>query len=356
MDVLQPLPQHLLRLMHHNLDFVEILGANGVLQSVTAAIKPLGGYDARDLIGGQYQDIVHPEDRARAAAALAHALHGTRAETVKLRYLAKGGSWRTILVSTQCFLGDPAFHAVVVPTRDVTEQCDAESSLVLANARVAELTEQLTRAEEKQRRFFAAELHDDVQQILFGLRMSMAPSRRTPADHLPNDLVEGWMQLVQTAIDHLHELTVVLRKPVIDNPGLPNAMRSYVDHLPLAPNQKVMFETDANVGALAPNVALACFRIVQEGLGNAVRHSGAKNLQVCLKNVADRLTVSIRDDGVGFDVIDARAHATDAGSVGLSSMRERAALAGGRFEIESSIGHGTRICASFPVDPLIRQP
>ena len=140
--------QRLLQLMEHNLDFVEILGANGVVQGVSAAIKPLGGYDPRDLVGRQYQDIVHPEDRARAEEAFARALHGTLPETVKLRYRAKGGSWRTILASTQSFLRDPAVHAVVVLTRDVTEQCDVEASLVLANSRVADLTEQLIGAAE----------------------------------------------------------------------------------------------------------------------------------------------------------------------------------------------------------------
>jgi two-component system sensor histidine kinase UhpB len=189
-----------------------------------------------------------------------------------------------------------------------------------------------------------------VQQILVGLRMSMAPSRHDPADQLPRRLVEGWMQLVQMAIDHLHELTVVLRKPELDNQGLLAAIRSYVDKLTLGPNQKVLLKTDAKVGTLAPNAAVACFRIVQEGLSNAVQHSEAKNLVVQMKSAANRLTVSIRDDGVGFDVDDARAHAEDVDSIGLSSMRERAALAGGRFDIRSVIGRGTLIRASFPLE------
>jgi len=235
-------------------------------------------------------------------------------------------------------------------------QGDVEASLALANSKVLDLTARLNVAAEEQRKYLAAELHDDVQQILVGLRMSMAASRTHEADQSQAGLVGGWMDLVQSAIDHLHELTVVLRKPAIDSQGLPGAMRSYVDKLPLAPNQKVIFETDAKVATLAPNAALACFRIVQEGLANAVKHSQAKNLQVRLKNAAERLILSIRDDGVGFDVNDARAHAADAGSIGLSSMRERAASAGGRFEIKSSLGHGTRISASFPIESLSRTP
>ena len=222
------------------------------------------------------------------------------------------------------------------------------ASLFLANAQIADLKAKLTGAEEMARNCLAAELHDDVQQILFGLSLKMAASQEKVADRLATDLIGGWMQSVHTAMDHLHQLTVALRKPVIDAQELPTAMRSYVEALPLAPNQRILFETDAKIGALAPNVATACFRILQEALGNAVKHSGGTHLLVRLESSVGRLTVSIRDDGVGFDVEEAREHAVYAGSIGLSSMRERAALAGGHFGIESAIGHGTSIHASFP--------
>jgi signal transduction histidine kinase len=222
------------------------------------------------------------------------------------------------------------------------------ASLFLANAQIADLKAKLTGAEEKARKCLAAELHDDVQQILFGLSLNMAASQGKVADHLPVDVIGGWMHSVHTAMDHLHQLTVELSKPVIDSQELPTAMRSYVEALTLAPNQRILFETDAEIGTLAPNVATACFRFLQEALGNAVKHSGGTHLLVRLKSSVARLTVSIRDDGVGFDIEEARAHAIDAGSIGLSSMRQRAALAGGHFGIQSAIGHGTRIYASFP--------
>jgi signal transduction histidine kinase len=121
--------------------------------------------------------------------------------------------------------------------------------------------------------------------------------------------------------------------------------------LSLAQGQNIVLETDADVDPIAPDAALACFRIVQEALANAVKHSGAKNLRVSLKRVDHDVTVSIRDDGVGFDVKLARARARDAGSVGLLSMGERAALAGGFFKIDSSLGLGTSVCASFSAEP-----
>lgn len=259
------------------------------------------------------------------------------------------------LASTRSLLDDPAVHAVVVATSDVNTRRGLEALLILANAQVADLKDKLTTAAVKERKFLAAELHDDVQQILFGLSLNMAASKKELTDQFSTDLIGGWMQIVQRAMDHLHELTVMLRKLPIDDQELPGALRLYVEAFPLAPNQKVRFETDAKLGALARNVALACFRIVQEALGNAVQHSGCRNLRVRLRSSGNRLTVSILDDGVGFDVKSVRAHAADVGSVGLSSMRERAALVGGHFDIQSRIGHGTRIRASFPIEVLIRE-
>ena len=138
-----------------------------------------------------------------------------------------------------------------------------------------------------------------------------------------------------------------MRAPAVDEQGLPTTIRSYIDRVQVSEGQKIAFESDADIGPIAPNVALACLRIVQEGLANAVRHSHAKNLRVYLKRVDHNVTVSVHDDGVGFDVKLALARATNHGSVGLLSMRERAALAGGICEIESSVGHGSRVSATF---------
>jgi two-component system sensor histidine kinase UhpB len=346
-----PVSQRLLLLMEHGLDFVELLGAEGVIEGVSAAIKQLGGYDPKDLIGSKYQDLIHPDDRVRAANAFSRVLHGDTAETVTVRYHRKDGAWRTVQASTRNFLKDPTVRAVVVLTRDVTDQFNAEASLIESNAALGRLSKQLIVAKKEERSYLAAELHDNVQNILVGLRMHMEPSRRTPAAYLPTDLVNSWIELVQEAIDHLHELTIALRAPIIDERGLSAALRRYIDRLSLARGQDIAFEADADVGAMAPDVALACLRITQEALANAVKHSGAKHLHVCLRRVDHDVMVVVRDDGVGFDVQLARARAMDAGSVGLLTMRERAGLAGGVLKIESSPGHGTSVCASFSAAP-----
>jgi PAS domain S-box-containing protein len=141
-----------------------------------------GGYDPSDLIGRPYRDIIHPDDCARASKAFAGVLGGQRPGPVTLRYRRKDGSWRTVQVSARNFLDDPAVRAIVILTRDLTDQLEAENSLAEANVELRRLSQQLLVAQETERSYIAAELHDDVQQILVGLRMSMEPVRRTMPD------------------------------------------------------------------------------------------------------------------------------------------------------------------------------
>ena len=93
----------------------------------------------------------------------------------------------------------------------------------------------------------------------------------------------------------------------------------------------------------------ACFRVAQEAINNIVRHAKAGNVWLRLSVTGERLALSVRDDGAGFDVEAAQRRAVSGGSLGVVSMEERVALAGGSFQIESAPGQGTVVVASFPV-------
>jgi PAS domain S-box-containing protein len=247
-------PQRLLVLMDHNLDFVEFVGSGGVIEGVSGAVKALGGYDPEHLIGRHYQDIVHLDDCARVAASFASLLRGEDAEPITLRYRHKDGSWRTVQASARNFLKDPAVRAIIVLTRDMTDQIHAEASLAHANIELRRLSQQLIMAQEKERGRIALELHDDVQQILVGLRMNMELSMRAQAPHASIDLIASWVNLVKEAIDHLHELTVTLRPQVIGGRGLASELSSHIDRLALGQDQNIDLEVDANLGRLAPDL------------------------------------------------------------------------------------------------------
>ena len=203
--------------------------------------------------------------------------------------------------------------------------------------------------QERERSRIARELHDDVQQILVGLRMAMESSPRIHGDPPLSDTINTWIALVREAIDHLHALTISLRAPVIGERGLATELRAYINRLALGKDQDVQLDIGPNLRPFTPDLELACFRIVQEALANAIKYSGARHLKVRLLETGDYLAVSVSDDGVGFDLSAARARAIDAGNIGLLSMRERAALAHGQLEVRSAVGQGTQVHASFRI-------
>ncbi len=100
---------------------------------------------------------------------------------------------------------------------------------------------------------------------------------------------------------------------------------------------------------LSADIETACFRVAQEAINNIVRHSKAANVWLRLFLAGERLALSVRDDGAGFDVLAAQRRAAAGESLGVVSMEERVALAGGTLQIHSAPGQGTVIVASFPV-------
>jgi len=240
--------------------------------------------------------------------------------------------------------------AVALPS-DYAGPLEAKLSLAAANVELHRLSRLLNVARAHERSSIARELHDDVQQILVGLRMNMEASLRARVAANGND-ARDWIALLQKAIDHLHVLTGTLHRPGIGHRGLASELRAHIDRLALAEGQSIELTSDLGVQQVAPEIEVACFRIVQEGLANAIKHSKATHLRVQLKRSQCELCVCIDDDGVGFDLPIARAHARRTGSIGLLSMAERAALAGGRLRVQSSEGHGTHIRGHFKLAAL----
>jgi len=225
---------------------------------------------------------------------------------------------------------------------------DTEFRLADANRELHRLSQCLIAAHDAERSHVARELHDGVQQMLVGLRLSMHPPPQAGSDYPQRELVDAWRSLVQQAIDRLHALTVNMRPPVLDECGLSSQLRAYVGRLRSHAAQEIRLDVSPDIGRLAADIELACFCIIQEGLTNAIRHSGANRVRVRMRPTADALTITIRDDGRGFDVAAAAALAARRGTIGLLRIRERASLVGGRLEVESTPGGGTKVLAYLP--------
>src|SRR5262249_8137271 len=192
----------------------------------------------------------------------------------------------------------------------------------------------------------AGELHDGVMQQLLGVTMLLGTTKRkiasNPAD-AEASIGKIQQKLVQTGTD-IRQLSHGLHPPLLQDEGLPGALRSYCEQFGAASSIPVACEIDESARDLSRGAALALFRITQEALGNAAKHAKTKHVAVRLKRADGTIALTISDNGIGFD----RSRLSTSGGLGLVMMRERAGQLNGTFDYESALGRGTTIRVVIP--------
>jgi signal transduction histidine kinase len=209
------------------------------------------------------------------------------------------------------------------------------------------LTGMLINAQEVERARLASELHDDFSQRLAMLSIGL----ETAAEIVPESPEEANRQLnalMNSASElgaDLHTLSHRLHSSTLETLGLTVGVEAFCKEFTAQRGIQVEFSHKGVPPSVSPDVSLCLFRIVQEGLRNVQKHSGATNAQVRIETMDHTLHLSISDDGAGYDVNGCAGRQ----GLGLRSMRERVRLVGGRFEIHSKTGKGTRIHVWAPL-------
>lgn len=209
------------------------------------------------------------------------------------------------------------------------------------------LSRQLLRAQEGERLRLARELHDDLTQRLAGLAMlawstSQALQRDRGRDVRQN--VEEIAGELERIANEVQAMSRELHPPALTRLGLADALRTECATFAKRTSLQVEFNATA-IADPEPDVGLALYRIVQEGLRNSLAHSGTVQARVTLTGTEHEIRLEIADSGAGFDP----ATTLLKPGLGLSSMRERAHLAGGDIELDSTPGQGTRITVRVPI-------
>ncbi len=217
-----------------------------------------------------------------------------------------------------------------------------EAARIDYEQQLRELSARVMRAQEDERRNLSRELHDEVGQMLTGLRMELGALDRFRADpqqfrthhHEAKELTEQTMRMVR-------DLAVGLRPSLLDDLGLAPALHAQVRDFNRRWSGQVQLEI-AGVTADLDEARRTClYRLVQEALTNCARHAQARHVRVHLAAEESRLALTVEDDGVGFDVARRR-------GFGLIGMEERVRELGGRLTVDSSPGAGTRLRAEIP--------
>jgi PAS domain S-box-containing protein len=320
------------------------------LRYVNAATIAMMDYSEAELLAMPFWNVLHPDERALAQErGLARQRGEQFPPRLDYRVVTKGGEVRSVeftAVQTE-FQGAPAILGTAV---DVTERKRAEAALQTSmdelrrsEQRLRRLARHQAQIREDERRRLGFDLHDGVCQELIGVAIMIHSVRERLglAGRPGAEVLDRAVGYLTTVVEHLRLLARELRPMLLQDLGLADSLTSLAAGM-TSEAQHVTVRLATPIPRLEDDVELAVYRIAQEALTNAVRHSDARTIAAMLTCDDGALHLEVRDDGRGFDPVTSDA-------LGLTGMRERAAALGGRLVIDSSAGRGTVITLACPV-------
>ena len=323
---------------------VVITDSTGRFALANRAFCDITGYNEHELRELSWVSITHPDDRAAIFALTCRVLEEDElcSFVVEKRYIARSGRtvWTRNSIFPMCSEAGEYAGAVVL-AEDITE-------LKRAQQAHRAMSRHLVQLQDQERRRIARELHDSTGQTLAGLLMILSPLKKQIANLDPDArraLKEG-IALAKKAACEVRTFSYLLHPPLLDELGLSDALRSYVQGFRQRSGMDVKLLLPPNLPPLLPGVDLALFRILQESLNNSRRHSGSSRATVRLRHVNGHLLLTIRDFGRGFKLSKRRRRVA---GVGIAGMHERVRQLGGRLRVVSG-KRGTLVHASVPVN------
>ena len=322
-------------------DAMLVVDADGVIRDLNRQAVAMFGWSREELEGIEVERLIPDVSRSR------HRGHRLRygespkprpmGEGLELEALRKDGTTIPVEISLSPSQLGPGREHVICAVRDVS-----------ARKRMRRLSGMMIAAAEQERKHLSRELHDEFLQNLVALKIRV----KLLADE--NDEGERERARARVAEDIGSTILGVKRMirgllpPELDHQGLSSALGSAFRDIEDVYGFTVHAELERLGSRLDTVAALALYRIVQEAVGNAVRHAGVNEATVTFETANGTVTATIRDEGCGFELPDAEGLSGD-GSVGLAGMFERAALVGGSVVVQTSPGGGTTVRASIPV-------
>ena len=214
-----------------------------------------------------------------------------------------------------------------------------------AERALATVSRKLIEAHENERTWLARELHDDIVQRLWLIKASLGKLKRDTAVVELRRGIALAMEDVSTITTDLQRLSHHLHSSKLELLGLEAAAFGYCSEVGDQHNVHIELRAEDIPRELPPEIALSIFRVLQEALQNAIKHSGASRIDVLLNHDSNEIHLTVRDSGRGFDT----AQALKGHGLGLTSMRERVALVDGELSIESQPDKGTTVYARVPL-------
>ena len=221
--------------------------------------------------------------------------------------------------------------------------------LVAANARISCVSKQMIQVLEDERRAIARDLHDEIGQALTAVKMNAQEIAESVKGTHIEPMVHDTLDILGQLLPRVRGLALELRPSLLDELGLREASKWYLNKFAKRSGLTITFEADDSWKRLSDEIEIACFRVLQEALTNVVKHARASTVSVQLHQTDDHLELRVCDNGVGFTFGDGRTLAPKGAGLGLLGMEERLHIFGGVLNVDSGKGTGTEVTAKVPL-------
>jgi PAS domain S-box-containing protein len=334
-------------------DTVVVIDYGGRIVRVNAQVESMFDYRPGELVGKPIETLLPEQlriaqlERRKGEVAEPH----TRPMTAGLELSGrrKDGSEFPVDIMLSPMEAEEG-NVVIAVIRDITRRKRAEESQREYAERLRFLSRRLMEVQELERRNIALELHDEIGQLLTGLKLTLEISTRVPPEEFGFSLDQA-RSLVNDLMARVRNLSLDLRPAMLDDLGLLSALLWHIEHYTAQTHVRVNFKhSGLEDRRFAPEVETAGYRLVQEALTNVARHANVQEATVRVWTNHRMLSIEIEDFGEGFDPEAVLASETS----GLAGMRERATLLGGRLKIKSRVGGGTQLLAELSLANKLR--
>lgn len=293
------------------------------------------GYRPEQIRGKSAFHFIPLEDRKEALGKWRRTLQGLQ-ESSDWRLLRQDGSHLWALVSTSPIYDDEGgFRGALGMVADISHRKQAEQELLDHRQKLRALASELTMVEERERRRIASDLHDGVGHSLAACKLRLDMLMEAVPDQ--RKMIESILEVLDQAINITRSLISDLSPPVLHEMGLATALEWLADRVSRMSGIAVSAQVEPPETPLNEETEVILFRAAAELLTNVVKHSGAKKARVSLREDNGKLWLVVEDDGQGFDPGKIKMD-----SFGLFSIRERLSYLGGKLNLDSQKGRGTK--------------
>lgn len=327
------------------LDAIWVNDFKGNILKANKATERLTGLSSRELARSNIKAFLG-ENGLRLAKEISRRLLKDEglSQPYEQHLVRRDGTEVVVMLTTSPIFSDGQLVAFQNIARDITEQKRMQENLHF-------YLQEITRAQEEERRRIAQELHDSTVQTLIALLHQLEnllgdkaalPVREAKA-------LWGFYEEIRDVVREVRRFSRDLRPSILDDLGLMPALEWLTEELTKEYGVKTSLKVVGSERRLSPEAELILFRIAQEALRNIAKHAQAVKAEVKVEFDKHKARITITDDGVGFEVPQSLGDLVQLGKLGLAGMQERAQLLGGSLKLESEVGKGTTIVTKIPI-------